>query len=230
MLPKKRLARYTIIVLVGLLIATFVYHAFGIRAIYLTIRAGQGKSAIPALVDALDDSSEVMRKVTVSALARFGLDALQPLLSALKDADPRRREGAAICLGRMPLMHPELLPMLKDQAQGPLLDALKDQDVRVQVQAANSLWRITGQSDQAMPTFLALCGKAHTISVRYHAIGGLERIGPQAKEAVPTLLELLSDEHEYVRVWASTALEAIDATAAREAKNGRGPRRKLDPP
>jgi HEAT repeat protein len=198
-----------------ILVSLYLYKALAIRAMYLGWRADLGPSAIPALIGGLDDASEMTRAVTVSALARFGLEALAPLNDALQDSYPVTREGAAMALGRMAKMKPETIPMLQKQSTPLLKVALKDASNPVQVHAAKALWNIEKDPAMVMGTFLRLLNEPNP-NVRYYAYWGLREMGPLAKEAIPALIKARNSESDLYRVWPESALCEIDPKIARE--------------
>jgi HEAT repeat protein len=211
----KSIAKATCFILLTLIVAYFFYKALGIRAMYLAWRAEQGPSAIPALIGGLDDSSEMTRNVTVSALARFGLEALEPLNVALQNTNPVRREGAAKALGAMASINLNTVPMLKKQSTPLLKAALNDESKFVQVQAARSLWNIEKEPALVITTFVNLLDDPNQ-NVRYYACWGLREMESLAKDAVPALIKARESGNSLFRIWAEDALREIDPQTARK--------------
>jgi len=194
---------------------------------------------VPALLQALGDEAEDVRKAAARALGRIGdRQAVPPLIQALGDEDEDVRSAAAKALGRIgdPRAVPVLIQALGDgdedvrkaaaealggigdrQAVPALLQALGDENWRVRSAAAEALGRIGDR--RAVPSLLQALGDRDR-RVRWAAAEALGRIGD--RQAVPALIQALGDEDGWVRWTAAEALgrgaEAFrDAAAARRA-------------
>jgi CubicO group peptidase (beta-lactamase class C family) len=191
--------------------------------------------AVPALVAALNDPDIGVRWHSAVALGTMGPGAVEPLVRALRGADPMTRQGAALALGRMGpgaggALHPlvdalrdpdasvreraaEALGMLGPGAAAAapaLVRVFSDTDPYVQGKAAEALGRIGREAVPALT--LALQDRERT--VRWCAAIALGRIGAAAREAVPALTKALQDGDENVRWCSIIALGGIGAQAA----------------
>ena len=87
---------------------------------------------ITALIAALDDDDQEIRKNLAIALAKFCPESIEPLKRALRDRSPYRRAGAAEALGLMgTAAEPALTSLIESLAD-------KDREVRRQVSFAIS--------------------------------------------------------------------------------------------
>jgi HEAT repeat protein len=196
-----------------LLIGWGFYKALSLRAFYLALVAEIGPPSIPSLIDALDEPG-LVRGIAVSSLAKFGVDSIHPLIRALEDKDARRREGAAMCLGRI-VTQGKAMPVIME-ARPALRKSLEDEDCGVRIQAARALWFMDRKPDEVVPVLVA-AWKTVDGPTRHLAADTLAEMGPVARQSVPVLIESLKEEDQYVRAWAAEALKAIDPEAARAA-------------
>jgi CubicO group peptidase (beta-lactamase class C family) len=170
------------------------------------------------------------------ALAQPGTEPtdVSKLIAALKDADPRAREAAALALGRMgpaaaiavdPLVatfsEPDIylrgaaaiaLGQIGQPAAPALIRALGDASAEVRWSAAIAVGRL-GQAAQAAVPALIKAAADSDDNVRYVsavALGGLRGAGT---EAVPVLTEALHDRADSVRAAARRALQQIAPVA-----------------
>jgi HEAT repeat protein len=157
------------------------------------------RSAVPALIDALDDPDEGVRREAAKALG-FLKDAraVAPLIAALDDADANVRLYAAYALGE-----------IKDpKATGPLLRALRDRQWCVRDQAAWALREI-GDPTIAAPLAAALkdpnADAAHVVWLLRH-LGG--------EQTTEQLAALLEDPDAKARARAVGVLGQLEDTAA----------------
>jgi len=210
-----RTAKRLLVYLAILLVCWAFYKMLQGRALYLQIRALAGPSAIPTLVDGLDDQGEVVRAVVVSRLSGMGEAAVPALVRALQDPNATRREGAAISLGRMVVRSTAPVPALQKNAGPALAEALGDPDDRVRAEAARALWLIDRRVERDVPALIACLGSEDT-HARWVAADTLEGIGPPAKEAVPALLEAYK-KGGTVSVRVGDALRKVDPQAADQA-------------
>jgi hypothetical protein len=100
------------------------FPAWGLKETSADALARIGAGAVPALAEALGDSSAQVRLQAARALARIGPDAaaaVPALTSALSDLDPLVRQNAARALGQIgPAAHdavPSLMQALRSDAK-----------------------------------------------------------------------------------------------------------------
>jgi len=159
-----------------------------------------GTVAVPALVQALGDSSAAVRRLACYALGALGdATAVPALVEALGDGDRDVRRAACVALGRV-----------GDATAVPaLVEALGDGDSDVRRASCEALVRI--RDAQAVPALIQALGDGDWY-VRRVACEALGAIGDAT--AVPALVEALRDDDRDVRRVACEALGAIgDATA-----------------
>lgn len=206
----------------------------------------QAKPAVETLVEVLaNDDDFDTRGAAASALGAIGPDARAAsaaLASALKDREPRvrilaaealvrieKKPDAALALLGKELQKNKLANFRKESAEAigrlgalgkPFLEtlrgALADKDTDVRIAAADALWLVTKQTDEALPV---LCEAIKDVDAdsRRSAGDALGRIGPAAKAALPVLARALKDEDDKVRKAAAQAMRKIDAEAAAKA-------------
>lgn len=176
--------------------------------------------AVPALINAFDDTDADVRRFVTGALDRIGADAVLPLVSALKSDSWRTRYHAADTLG-----------LLGDErAVDPLIATLSDPNERVRNRAMHSLGDL--RDPRAVPALIEalddrrnggypalplgrigdiraldamVAALGHQDSyVRYLAAEGLRELGDP--KTIPHLLHALRDDHQPVRSVAMRAL------------------------
>ncbi len=167
---------------------------------------GEFEEAVPALIQALKDGDEYVRRSVARAFSQIGSKAVPALIQALKDGDSDVRQNAAWALG-------QIGPEAKAAVLA-LIQALKDGDSDVRLNAAEALGRI-GPEAKAAVLALIQALKDGDSDVRLNAAEALGQIGPEAKAAVPALIQSLKDEKQAVRlnVAAAVALEQINIEA-----------------
>ncbi len=163
----------------------------------------EAREAGPALIGALQDQDEVVRRAAATSLEQIAPDgAIPALVGALGDSDNGVRRVAAISLGRLGA---------RDQATvAALSGALQDGNVGVRQAAAASLEQMGPAAKDAVPALTQAVQNAEP-EVRAAAASALAAIGPEARDAVPVLSELLKDEA--LRPAAAAALGAIGPEA-----------------
>lgn len=125
-----------------------------------------------------------------------GAAAVDPLIAALKDADPRVRGDAAKALGK-----------LRDtRALVPLVERLKDSDVRVRASSALALGWL-GDHQAVEPLIVVAANYAEDSSVRKEAIEALGQISDL--KGVEILMEVLTDRAADLRRAAVESLKQI---------------------
>jgi RNA polymerase sigma factor (sigma-70 family) len=194
--------------------------------IWATLALGQmapeSKAAIAALIKLLDkDDLGILGitggrggSTTMSALIRFGEQAVPPLCEALNNPSDKIRAGAAGCLamigkpakGAVPALILALrdkdplvrensrlaLVMIEEDAVPSLVEAMKDKDPEIRAAAA-----------------MVLGGMASERSTRNLTQTEFEMAVQSAKKVVPALLKAMGDENEQVRKAASLAYETF---------------------
>jgi HEAT repeat protein len=106
------------------------------------------KSAIPALIDALDEKEEAVRLEIVAVLADYGVAAEPSLVRALQRPEALVRVGVLYALGGV---SPESI-----EAVTAMIGTLKDSNPEVRVAAARCLNGVGGHADKTIPA-LAGC-------------------------------------------------------------------------
>lgn len=170
----------------------------------LKLAALRNPATIPALVSVLDDPSERIRALAITALARVGDSSLAPLIAARlsNDKKPFVRKAAAYALGRF----------RSSEGTAALTAALKDKDAEVRGAAAVALGEYADASAIA-PLEGALADKSEF--VRAQSARALGVNGRAATGSVPLLAKLLtSDTEQEVKRQAAIALGRIGDRAA----------------
>lgn len=164
-------------------------------------------AAIPALIQALNDSDASVRGAAADALGNIGQPAIPALNDALVDQDKAVRDGALRALVVIRPLEKAVIPLL--------IAGLQDQDKTVRLSALTMLERIGPEANATVPALVEAL-KDKNADVRSAASGALGAIGPNARDAVSVLIKALKDEDEKVRWRASSALRMIGPDA-REA-------------
>lgn len=155
----------------------------------------KGNKDVEGLINALEDSDELVRGNAAGALGRIGdRRAVLPLINALEDSDEYVRKWAATALGDIG----------DKRAVESLINALEDKDEDVRKWAVYALDRI-GDKRAVEPLINALGDKDEDVRVK--AASALDSIGD--KRAVKSLINALGDENKGVRVMAAGALGSI---------------------
>jgi hypothetical protein len=146
------------------------------------------------LLDLASDDAQVRRNATRRLGRKGNLEAIAPLLQALKDPKRPVRESAARSLGR--IGHPSVIPGLTA--------SLRDRSARVSAAAVTSLARIGGK--EAIESLCVALSDARA-TVRNQAIFELsQRIG---LESLPALCRLLPAAPPTQRLAAQNALRVL---------------------
>lgn len=183
---------------------------------------------IPALAPllaalAIPDDTGAVQESCVAPLAKFGSQAVDPLVRMLAHDDPSVRHSAADALGAIgaPALGP-LLAVAKGVEKSPriaalrglgwihdpravdaLLGSLKDEDEDVVVTA---VWALAVAADtRALPALTALLKEPRSFA-RAEAAAAMSGMGPAA---VSPLAEALADEDKFVRIEAARGLGKI---------------------
>ena len=206
-----------------------------------------GAEAVPALVDALEDSYEPVRRNAIYALGAIGEPAVKPLVSALNsekeafDMEPilhicDAAHGLA-ATGTSEAV-PTLVTALQDEREnvrasaayalgemGPvaaeavdgLIALLTDESEEVKRHATSALGMIKVPVSKTVPALIEILEDREDTDLAFFAAQALTRIGRDATEAVPALGEALMSESAYVRGFSSEALSRIGTAEALQA-------------
>ncbi|MXZ00554.1 hypothetical protein F4Y93_07875 [Candidatus Poribacteria bacterium] len=202
--------------------------------------------AVPALVNALEDSYEPVRRNAIYALGVIGASAVESLSDAL-EAEKKAFEME-------PILHicdaahglaaigapavPALIAALKDEREnvrasaayalgemGPLaaeavdglIALLTDTSEEVRQHATSALGMIKVPASRTVPALVQVLEDPEDTDLAFFAAQALTRIGPDATEAIPALSEALMSESAYVRGFSSEALSRIGTVEALQA-------------
>ena len=202
--------------------------------------------AVPALVEALEDGYEPVRRNAIYALGAIGKPAVEPLIDAL-DSEKEAFEME-------PILHicdaahglaatgasavPALITALEDEREnvrasaayalgeiGPvaaeavdgLVALLTDESEEVRRHATSALGMIKVPVLKTVPALVKVLEDREDTDLAFFAAQALTRIGPDATEAVPALGEALMSESAYVRGFSSEALSRIGTAEALQA-------------
>ena len=163
------------------------------------------KSAVPVLVETLDDDYDSVRMAAIYALGRIGpgaKDAVVPLTEILESesGDAILRESACSSLGDIGPEAESAIPVL--------INALDDESEFVVLAAHYALARNNSDTQDhiaALETGL----EDSDGNIRIQSVWYLEKIGDEAKITVPSLIELLEDENSNIQESALRALQKI---------------------
>ena len=202
--------------------------------------------AIPALVDALEDRYEPVRRNAIYALGAIGELAVDPLIDAL-DAEKEAFEMEPIlhicdaAHGLAAVGAPAvsvLISALQDERgnvrasaayalgeMGPvaaeavdaLIALLMDESEEVRRHATSALGMIKVPTSKTIPALVKVLRNPEDTDLAFFAAQALTRIGPDATEAVPALRDALMSESAYVRGFSSEALSRIGTAEALQA-------------
>jgi HEAT repeat protein len=202
--------------------------------------------AVPALVDALGDSYEPVRRNAIYAIGAIGKPAVDPLINAL--------DSEKEAFDMEPILHicdaahglasigapavPALITALEDAREnvrasaayalgeiGPvaaeavdgLIALLTDESEEVRRHATSALGMIKVPVSKTVPALVQVLEDREDTDLAFFAAQALTRIGPDATEAVPVLREALMSESAYVRGFSSEALSRIGTAEALQA-------------
>ena len=212
----------------------------------LGFRREEAAEAVPALIDALEDSYEPVRRNAIYALGAIGKPAVEPLIEAL-DAEKEAFEMEPIlhicdaahglaAIGAAAV--PALVAVLKDEREnvrasaayalgemGPvaaeavdaLITLLTDESEEVRRHAISALGMIKVPTSKTVPALVKVLENPEDTDLAFFAAQALTRIGPDATEAVPALGGALMSESAYVRGFSSEALSRIGTAEALQA-------------
>ncbi len=163
--------------------------------------AMKGTPAVPALVKALSDESQIVGEVAGKALGRIGQPAVPALIEKLSDKEAQVRRYAAFALGEVGEPAKEAGPVL--------MKLLADKDEYVRSEAARALGNI-GESSATSELIQKLKEKSPRVRAKSAEARG--KFGNP--RAVPALIDALNDEDATVRKETAKALGEIGEPAA----------------
>ena len=202
--------------------------------------------AVPALIDALEDSYEPVRRNAIYTLGAIGELSVEPLMDAL-DAEKEAFEMEPIlhicdaAHGLAAVGAPAvsmLISALADEREnvrasaayalgemGPvaaeavdaLIALLTDESEEVRRHATSALGMIKVPTSKTVPALVKVLRNPEDTDLAFFAAQALTRIGPHATEAVPALRDALMSESAYVRGFSSEALSRIGTAEALQA-------------
>ena len=202
--------------------------------------------AVPALIDALEDSYEPVQRNAIYALGAIGELAVEPLIDAL-DAEKEAFEIEPIlhicdaAHGLAAVGAPAvsvLISALQDEREnvrasaayalgemGPvaaeavdaLIALLTEESEEVRRHATSALGMIKVPTSKTVPALVEVLRNPEDTDLAFFAAQALTRIGPDATEAVPALRDALMSESAYVRGFSSEALSRIGTAEALQA-------------
>ena len=202
--------------------------------------------AVPALIDALEDSYEPVRRNAIYALGAIGELSVEPLMDAL-NAEKEAFEMEPIlhicdaAHGLAAVGAPAvsmLISALEDEREnvrasaayalgemGPvaaeavnaLIALLTDESEEVRRHATSALGMIKAPTSKTVPALVKVLRNPEDTDLAFFAAQALTRIGPDATEAVPALRDALMSESAYVRGFSSEALSRIGTAEALQA-------------
>jgi HEAT repeat protein len=195
----------------------------------------RGKSAVPALLEALDQPDPYLKAVAGRALSEVAPEDDEVLARLVPLLDGPQRLTTLTIFSRAPAGGPAVVEALKKlveedsdpaftalaaealglrkalarPAVGPVTKALGHPDPVVRRNAAEALGRISGPDQEVIAALTKRLADSDA-GVRERAARSLGWFGPDAKAAVPGLRKLLDDGDSGVRTRAAQALRRID--------------------
>ena len=164
----------------------------------LSLLGQEGKSAVPALVKALDDDEEQVFFWSVTALANLGPDANEAtpeLIKRLRRSDRRYRDQVRLrVVTALTRIGPAAVPQL--------IDALGNESESIRSGAARVLGNMGSAAHEASPRLFAMLADEE-IYLGEAAGTALGKIGTAAH---PQVLEALGSDNENIRAAAAVAI------------------------
>jgi HEAT repeat protein len=207
---------------------------------------GKAREAVPLLRELLTDPDEDVRWSTAYALEKAGLDSDESLalfsglisdpsdrvqslaLGVLKEFGPKAAPAVPALIGLLqgrkdvPGEAMRLLAAIGPTAQAAvpgLRLLLHSEDEYTVINAAEALWKINGEADEAMPILVNLL-RSRGPGTGAAVSGVFYTMGPAARAAVPALLEALREPDWDLQWAAACALEAVVGPVTPEAIPG----------
>jgi HEAT repeat protein len=186
--------------------------------------AGIGEAAVPGLIAAMRKEAEASwesnlnsgnfdnpsQLYSTSALSALGKPAAPALIEALHDPQWWVRAAATAALGDMGRPARDAVPWL--------ITVLRDESEWVRRNAADALGILGDLARDAVPALAetmangpeATASSLSKTPLRELAAAALAKISPAIPEAVPVLTQAIDDGNEYLRAWASLAMERLN--------------------
>ncbi|KST63824.1 HEAT repeat domain-containing protein [Mastigocoleus testarum] len=194
--------------------------------------AQQNKQSAGSYIQQLKTADEEQRSGLIESLAGLGSSAVPDLMNALQDKDPAIRKSAAIALGKIGKDANAAVPALKKvlddkdfQVRSSAMQALSSIDRKVIVpfliselstgeawerySATHALRTFGKEAVAAVPALIKTIKEDEDSWVRTSAASALGTIGKDAHTAIPILIKSLEDGNETVRYGAAYALGNI---------------------
>jgi HEAT repeat protein/S1-C subfamily serine protease len=169
------------------------------------------KAAVNALVAALSDKNEVVRRAAAEGLEQIGnmtQSQIDAVTQALRDDSAEVRLASVNALKRMGEEADSAVPALRQ--------CLRDPDARVRIQALRTLAQLgpIAAKDQAtVPDISRALREDKNHDVRSEAAVALGKMGQAAVPALPALEDALKDTNRDVRVNVLSTFEALGPDA-----------------
>lgn len=166
----------------------------------------EAQAAVPALRRKVKEGVASVRRHAAAALgdigAAIGEEGVQTLIEALHDPLEPVREKAVIALSKLGALAEPAIPVIRQALAGRTLAA--------RAQAARTLWRLTGEADEALGILMVEMDEARDPLTAAEVLG---EMGPAAAPAVDVLTQRLSSRDADIRLYAARALGRIGAPA-----------------
>jgi HEAT repeat protein len=171
----------------------------------------EGRSASPALIQALSDSIARVRATAALALGLLGSGVPGSgvaLAKAVSDPDPVVNDAAATALGNLGPAAEEAVPVL--------VGLLGAKDPTLRCRAVNVLARVGPSARLATAALLKMLND-DSPELRRDACRALVSVGPQTQVPIPVLIECLNTTQDEltgpIRAWACLCVAAIGPPA-----------------
>ena len=164
----------------------------------------QAKVVLPALMDGLKEKNAHLRHIALLGLIALKTEASSAVPSILKlvgDDHYPIRWSVAVAIREIGLNNKE--------TTGALRILLDDKEIHVRLHAAQSLWKLTGDTTHLAVLTTSL--KNDDKAVRVIAANILGSIGAAAKNAIPALRQATLDKESEVATAAREAIKKIEA-------------------
>lgn len=162
------------------------------------------KTALPALIDALNEPDRGVQWNLAELIAEYGPRAVPSLIDALKRPNVNIRVSAAEALGKVRPRPVEAVPAL--------IAAMKDPEPEVRAAAARGLREMRRAADKVIPVLVAGLNDPE-FGVRYASAEGLGNMVRKPGPAIEALARAVSDEGFGVRWEAAIAIGRIGPAA-----------------
>ncbi len=158
-----------------------------------------GPEAAPRLLDAVRRKTSRIDPIS-EALAQIGRPVVGLLTQAIKDPEPRVRQGAALALGR-------IRPLATGTAQK-LSAGLNDSDRHVKAAFLTAIGHLGPRANECVPAVRVML-KDESAGIRIQAIGILFQSAPRDDRLLGDLTGLLNDPEAQVQRHAMETIRAL---------------------